>query len=428
MNIKITLSSIKKYIFALVLLCIGLFYFSFMKFTPKGNWFFATVILLLNVYMLVQSRKNMQTFLLGIILFYFNYSAIINYYYFGESSVLSFSQCNTTEYKGISIICLYIFSVIFFLCVDWDKIEVKELASQDVMNQFVFFCLVAVLILIWYMHLNRGELGNRYQVFNKAIFEYSYILFLFALYFSKQNKLRIAILTILLVLFVLQDGYYGGRISSLEFILVFYFIFYYKYFKPKTIFMIILGAIFLFSIVSLYRISYSVNGLSVNTIIQYITNSRFSLDSASNSYYSTLCAVKGYDSIDVLSRLDNFMGFIVDTMLGSADSYQLLPALLGSYGIYNIGGCWLTGYIYFWFGIFGVLLFSIGFTMFFKWCINSNKIYGKFIFMTILITIPRWYLYTLSAFFRGILLVSVCFFVVYLFNYFGNSRRKNEHI
>ncbi len=428
MNIKITLSSFRKYILALILLCIGLYYFSFMKFTTKGNIFFATIVIILNICMVVQSRKNMQTFLLGVVLLYFNYSALINYYYFGESSVLSFSQCNTTDYKGISIICLYIFSVIFFLCIDWDKIKVKKLVSKDVMNQFVFFCLVLLLVFIWYMHLDRGELGNRYQVFNSAIFEYSYILFLFALYFSKQSKIRVTILTILLLLFVLQDVYYGGRISSLEFILVFYLMFYYQYFKPKTIFFIIIAGIFLFSIVSIYRISYSVNGLSLNSIIEYIKNSRFALDSASNSYYSTLCAVKGYDSIDIYSRLNNFIGFIVDTLLGTADSYQVVPAFLANRGIYNIGGCWLTGYIYFWFGIFGVFLFSIGFTMLFKFCVNSDKIYGNFIFVTILVTVPRWYLYTLSAFFRGILIVSICFLAAYLFNYFGNYRRKNEHI
>lgn len=410
---KIAVNYLKKILVAFFLCIIFFVCHVVTPTTDVKNLMYAICVLVINVHILFRNKNNMQMFLVAIILLYFNYSAIINYYIFEESSVLSFSQCNTTELKEIAIVCLLLFMIILDFGVKWEQIPILRLKMSADRKKVAYYAICFVLVFVWCICLNRGSLGTSYRVFNISYFEYAYILFILALYFARGNKLQEIFLTVMLILYVLQDVYYGGRISSLEFILVFYIMLYYKFFTKKRIMIAIMSAVTLFSIVSVYRLTYSFNQVNLETVLSFVVDGRFSLDSASNAFYSTLCAISGKQKFLLAARMENFFGFIVDIFSGiTVGEYIILPEFLRLNGLYNIGGCWAIGYLYYWFGYIGVVIFSIAVVVIInKLATDTAKAYNKLFLMVVLVTIPRWYIYTPAALFRGIFL----FYVAYIF-------------
>lgn len=411
-------------VISFLLLLLGYCYYYLATFSYNKNLIFAILCIVLNIHIIYKCKNNIQLFLVNLIILYFNYSALINYYFFKHSSVLSFEQCNNNNTKGICIICLYIFMVCFDFFIDWKEIKLFKFDIYNKSN-FTWHILNLLLLLIYmYSLIKRGSINsNSYQVYNIAIFEYCYLLFILEIYFSNKTKSNIIFMSCILIIFLVQDVYYGGRISSLEFILVFYIMIYYKFLNKKKIIFIIIITISLFTIVSIYRISYSFDKISLGTITNKIFNTKFALDSASNSYYSTLCAVEAHNSMTTNQRLENFIGFVINDIIGiDLYNYSELPTLIHKIGYFNIGGCWYIGYFYFWFGINGILFSSIILTYIINKLVNShnNSNFNKLLYVVTISTIPRWYLYIPSALFRGIII----FTIIYCILYFVNNIKK----
>lgn len=414
---RIPISYLKRSLIAIFLIIFIFLFQCILEPSNVGNLILSLCCLIVNLHIIYRNKNNMQMFLIAIIIFYFNYSAIINYYIFEQSSVLAFTQCNTIELKETAIIGLLIFTIIIDCFVDWEKIPCYELRSLSNRKNIGFYIILVVLIFVWLICLKRGQLGNGYKVYNISYFEYSYILFVLGLWFANGNKLQEYVLSILLVMYVFEDVYYGGRISSLEFILVFYLMLFYKYFNKKRILIAIMSAILLFSIVSVYRVNYSLVSIDSEALLSFVGESRFSLDSASNAFYSTLCAIGGSNTFSPTFKMENFWYFILDAVIGiEMGDYETLPELLKTNGFYNIGGCWCVGYMYFWFGYMGIIVFSLFITLIVnKLSKMKTGNLQKLLFIIIFVTIPRWYLYTPSAFLRGIVLFGVFYFILKLF-------------
>ena len=116
--------------------------------------------------------------------------------------------------------------------------------------------------------------------------------------------------------------------------------------------------------------------------------------------------------------LPNIFHFFKYTFLGGISEYEILNSLTGKYQV-NYGGGLLTCYFYFWFGWLGVIFISIYIAFLYSTiknnCENKYSEYKEVLSIFIISTIPRWYLYMPNLLFRGILLFTIFYFIIYLF-------------
>lgn len=410
----------------MVLCFVSIFAYYFEKnYTYSKNLFLAVLCLVLNLHIVVKCKNNKQLFMFSIILLYFNYSGLINYYFFQHSAVLGFEQCNTVQIKGIAIICICIFMTILNFGVDWKNTKCYEIESDSVNSRIIYYGIVIILLFLWYYCLDRGDLGTTYVSVNMTIFEYAYLLFILAIFFAKGDRKKELILTGILLLYILEDIYYGGRISSLEFILVFFSMVYYKWFTRKQLIIGVVCGVVLFGFVSVYRSAYSVKGLSLESVISYISEGRFSLDSASNALYTSFGAIKVRDMTSHAYQLEHFKGFLIDLLTGQeVGDYITLQRVIANHGLYNIGGGWCIGYAYFWFGIMGVIIYSLITVFVIRKLVmrREHSALGDFLYVVAIATLPRWYLYNLAALYRGILLFTAGYLLIGCFIKIGKFR------
>ena len=95
-----------------------------------------------------------------------------------------------------------------------NKLDIKEYKLKTKDNIIMYFAIIIMLLYILVFEVDRGNM-NYYSVRISTLYAYSPILLLFLYYFSGGNKTRINIFVLISALFIVQDIYYGGRITSL---------------------------------------------------------------------------------------------------------------------------------------------------------------------------------------------------------------------
>lgn len=405
----------------LLIICIILlfYYYYCYDFTHTKNMFFAALCLGLNFHIVFKCRHNQPLFLFAIMLLYFNYSGFISYYFFEHSPFITFEQCNTVQIKGIAIIGICFFTLLLDFFVEWERAKSFEIISDSVNGKIGYYVLVIAIVSIclYYIYI-RGENGTSYIVANLPIFEYSYLLFIVGIFFAQGDRKRQYLLIAVLFMDIFVDAYYGGRITLLQVALVFFTMFLYKWFTKKQIILGLIGGVLLLSLISIYRRAYSLSGLSFNTVLSYVTEGRFAADSAANALYTTFGAIKIHDFYALDYRIEHFFGFLLDIVLGSeVNGYLPLQSLIINSGIYHIGGGWNIGYVYFWFGMPGIVLYSIIVVFIIRklFCPQKPSVLKYFYSIVIIVSMPRWYLYTPAAVFRSILIISMLYFLIHFF-------------
>lgn len=384
----------------------------YANYTFKTNRNVALLALYLSVTLLFRTRKSIILFLSSIMIFYFNYSVIMKEYIGFYKNVQSFMIYHTIYYYGITINMFVLFLIIFSRGMSIQKkIEVEFINRRY--NSLILIIIFVVLMLIWFFAIDR-QLSDTYGVKITSIYEYAYLLFIFAFYYSKDSKICNNLFIILAGVFVVQDLYLGGRITSLQIILVVFYMNYKRlHLRRRELLYGISGGILLFNFVDVYRVSYSASGITIGTLIKGILDSRFTLNTAYNAYYTTVTHVVAHSSTVFDERLNNFYGFLCDLIGIELNNYRYLSLYVRDLGLANIGGGWYMSHFYFWFGWIGVIGGSLLLVFIVNHIMRAIKCRKKDLYMlqliTILSTLPRWYLYTPLSFYRGIILVTVLY-------------------
>jgi len=409
MNTKVNAMFILKTLLA-VLISLYAIFFEITDFTMK---FDACLVLAFSLLFAIKARKNPLVLIIAAFILYSNYSIVMGEYLIGGDLGISYTEVKNIQYYGpaIRILLLFMSIISLFVKVQTKKSIEYKIISQD--NLLLYLLVVALLGYVFAFGINR-EVTSSYSVKITTLYGYSPILFLFGFYFKGKSKLRAFILYLLAAIFILQDFYYGGRITSLQIIIL---IAIYNFTEKITIMRLILygfAGIVMSSAVSAYRSAYSLNRVDLLSIINRIFDKFFVFDTSVGAYYATATHIATFEIIDIETKMESFFDFIKSIFLGSGNSIGNVSSYVSQNYFMNGGGGLLPSHFYFWLGWIGVIFVSIIIIAIVNNLNRNSSDLNKLIILAVVSRVPAWYLYNPINLFRGAILVVILFYAVFM--------------
>lgn len=386
------------------------------------------IILCATVRLLFKTKDNRLLFLMSIIIAFMNYSIVLGEYIFPDKLSVPMVEVKTESVYRELLIVFLIFISIFVFAMEKHNDTSLHLKPRD--NIFLFVAFIATCYIALMFDVNRADLsGQTYTVRVGSLFEYCKIFLLFAYFYSGEKLSRKIITVATAIVIILTDLKYGGRISTLQIILMLLITIFYDKLTVKRVLVGCAVGIVLINVASVYRNSYALENFDLSLFIRQLIDDRFVNDTATFAYYSSATHIAASNIATSNIRLKSLFDFIVSVFVGnSTNGTGDVSIIAKKYFYYVPGGGYIFSHYYFWLGKGGVILGGIILVSMLNGLINKIKLLQiggndnslpKLILATIVITVPRWYVYSPNQLFRPILLVCVIYLLT---NYLGSRR------
>ena len=398
----------------------------------QSNKIFGIFVIIFSLIFLYKTKGNLFTFIIAFFIIYSNYSIFVGEYLVGGELGIPLYQLKTEYHYGIAIRVLLIFVSIVALFLKPRVVEKMNFSLTPKENILIFYALYLVLILIWIFGIDKSASLNTYSVSITPIYEYATLIFLFAIYSSGFKRFRLYILIFMLVFFVLQDFYYGGRITSLQLILLFLVTVFLKKLSTKIIIFGGIIGILINSVIGVYRNKYSLDSIGVLDIIKDVFNNYFVFDTPVYAYYTTVAHLAATEFMDWSIRIKSFLAFIFAIFNGNNELSDVTRYVTNNY-YFNYGGGLIPTHFYYWLGWLGVILIACILIIILNKVGTAKKDLWKLISISIVITVPRWYLYTPLSLFRQVFFIVILYYAFLLahnslLSIAGKKRTYEKHI
>lgn len=394
--------------FFLILIMIYIF---FIPITSSLSNIDAIMVLLFSVIVLIKARKNLGLFIMFVFIAYVNYSVVMGEYIFFESLSVPMQEVKTELVYGITIRILLMFISIIALLYNGKCVDVLNIRLSLKNNWIIFSAIIVVLICVLFLGIDRGALDS-YSVRISPIFEYSKILFLFAYYYSGDKKNRKIVLFIVMSIFILSDFYYGGRITSLQILILMFITIFAKKITFKKVISFSGIGIVLNALIGAYRESYSIHTINVLNILNDMINNLFVFDTATFAYYASATHVAAFNVADTYTKINSFWNFLKAVVLGTSNNSSDVTILVRANYFHNYGGGFMPTHFYFWFGWIGVIVIAIIIVLIVNSWDPTKGDFNKILYLAFIINSPRWYLYTPNQLFRGVMIIVPILFII----------------
>ncbi len=373
----------------------------------------AILLLLFSIAFTLKNRNSNLLFIMSFFIFYCNYSIALGEYIYKPELGVPMSEVNNTYIYSKSIQILLLFTIVLTLFIEKPDDRFIKMCYED--NSVIFYVLILVILIIGIAGVNR-ERGHSYSVNITSIYEYSYILFLFGYHSSGNSVLKKYILSLILFSFVIQDFYLGGRITSLQLIIVFLICLFNDIINSKRIFIGSILGILINTLVGAYRVKYTFKGIIINDLIKDLFRNKFVFDTATYSYYAsaTHIATVDYHLVDNKTRLRSLFEFLKSIFLGGGNSTGNVTRYVSENYFLNIGGGVFPSHFYFWMGWMGVLIGAFILVYLINKMIRKNSEFGILSLVIIVASSPRWYLYNPLLLFRSQFILFILF-IAYIY-------------
>lgn len=426
------MKNIYEVVFKLIIILILLYFMIYFESSALTNKIFGIFVIIFSLILLYKTKRNLFAFIIAFFILYSNYSIVVGEYLVGGDLGIPLYRLKTEYYYGTAIRVLLFFISIVALFLKSRVVEKINFSLTPKDNIILFYALYLVLVLIWIFGIDRSANFNTYKIVITPIYEYATIIFLFAIYSSGFRRFRIISLMFLLLFFVLQDFYYGGRITSLQLILVFLITVFLKKLNANKI---IIGGtigILINSIIGTYRKEYSLDSMEVFDIVKGVFNNYFVFDTPVYAYYATVTHLAATELIEWQIRIKSFFAFIFSIFTGSNELSNVTSFVANKY-YFNYGGGLIPTHFYYWLGWFGIILIASLLIIILNRIGSAKKDIWKMVSISVVMTVPRWYLYTPLSLFRQIFLIVIlyCAFIIahnLLLNIGGEKRKSKKHI
>lgn len=393
----------------------------------------AVLILLNSILLVFVSKKNWCLLIISLFILYSNYSICFSSYINILESSFFTSYANTiTSFVSIGMLLLFIAIFTFLLSfIKEDTMNDKvDVFNNNKYNLLLCIGLIAVLMIIFVYGFKRpnnsGERGTE-----SSLYEYSIILLLIGYYYSGKSNILKFIFSFLLFCFSIKNFIYGGRIIGIQLLSLFFLLFITKYINKKTIVIsipILIIGCFLMIIIGEQRANLNLSFETLINILKKTSNNWFTLDTAYSAYFTSMTFVETAKIVGYSERLKLFFKFILSMIFGgSLIKDSSLPNYTRQYFEHWYGGV-LPFYAYFYIGYLGIIIITIYISTILKKLLTNikNKDFNKLALIYISATIPRWYLYSPSNIFRGILLLCLCYYLTLSIHNFMIFLLKNK--
>lgn len=375
----------------------------------------ALYILILSSYLLIMTRKNWYMLLISLVILYSNYSVVLpNYLFeskFSNPFITTFAGDNV-RYDALNIMFLFMIALIIIV----NPLECARLIKKQKKRSFINnkdYCLLIVIMLFFILAIilffgfgrpiYSGERGDP-----TAVYEYGIILFIIAFHYSGNRKSTVLPLSLLLLCFGAQNFIFGGRITAVQLILVWFIVLYSH--KVSWLKMFIVGIILFLLLVGIglmrqnIRISFDL----FNLVMRYLINNFGTLDTSYASYYASMTFLKTETFISFSTRFAYFIKFILSMLFGGSMIPDSNLATMTSQYYTHYGGGLLPFHFHFYMGCLGVIVSSFIVAVYMRLMArlaSEDSAVIKCLFCYIAATTFRWYLYSPSQLIRGALLL-----------------------
>jgi hypothetical protein len=353
--------------------------------------------------LLFKSRKDLGHFTLFVFITYAMITISTEYLSSTVTASSLFFYNEFTYNFSISILCFFITFVSIFYNY---KRDVTSYSVKCVDNTILYNMLVILSIGIMYFGMNRIN-TTVYSSKINTLYEYFALTVLFAFKFSGKSIRKKLVLVIIILIYILQDFSYGGRISTLQLGIMIVLVLFSKILSYKHIIIFSIPALLILNVVYIYRNNHSLNNIIPNLI-------SFLINSTKNYEYNTFSDVLYSSSAFIYSKLFifnwsipilSFVAFFLNIFLGGRFDYGNVTVLISSKISALGGGGYLPVFFYFWFDWLGVILISI----FIVWILNirlkhSNSEYWTLLTIVFISLVPRWFVYSPLVLFRYVFL------------------------
>lgn len=368
-------------------------------------------LLIISAMQVVRMKNNKILFLLFFMIAYFNYSIVVANYFIPSMRVNLHGVADVEKYYNTALIGLILFASSLFYFVRTPK---KGVTSIYIKNQVLFtlFFLITTGITLF---INEERIGGNSLLI--ILSEYKIIVFILACLFCGGKKKNIYALFILMMLFSIKEFLNGGRILSIQCILVFFFFFLARKFSIKAII-----ACCILGILGLNFIGQIRSGGTIGDFLDAFTSifkSYLVFDTVNFAFNASISHIATFTEIvSVGFRIQSLLVFIVSIVFGNSlinTDIAILTTYSSQY-FYNLGGGIITSYAQFWLGNVGVILMALIVAKLCNSITNPKSILPYLISVTFASTIFRWYLYSPLQIFRmAIFFILVCYFFIYLY-------------
>lgn len=365
----------------------------------------ALTILAVSIYNIYRTRKNRYLLLLNVIMLYFTYGIVMGEYLLqnNQPTFNNLRSFNGGEYYNRAVIMLFIFIVIYSIIIRNINYDISNnIKFKD--NSIIFICIYILLIYIGVFCIDRVR-STSYSVNISSAYEYSYILFIFLCAYTNNERIKKYMVLILACIFIIQDFYYGGRITSIQIMITILSTLYIEKINLKQISIGMFIAIIIMNTISVYRVSYSIDSISLGNIIENLTQEMFVDDTATHAYGASITHIAGSEYFSIRDRINSFLGFILSIFLGGGSEITKLGNVTSLvHTVYtNVGGGIIFSHFYFWLGNMGLYIapLIVG-TMIIKLLKGKGQL-SSLMLIGFITSMPRWYLYTPLALFRVVM-------------------------
>lgn len=392
----------------------------------RSDTVLAVLVIIMNVYCVIKSWKRDTLLIINAFILYSNISMFIYYWlpYLGltPNRIYGwFTQFPDVMQEGLNI--LYIFSVAVFAMFpevkDYKKGESLLKNSNKASNIMAIFMILGILLITAWKILDKINTG---KFTGSSIYEYMSILFIMGFYHSEGNKKNSGILVSLLFLNVGFVFVSGQRMAAIQFILIFFAVYFQNKIARSILFCGALVGIIGLNAIGMWRGSYHFDMTVFLKSITDLITKKMALDTAYAAEASGLAMIKLAGDYSVFDRVLFLGKFLLAIPLGSSivgTEAVLSEMTISSYPYHNGGGV-LPNYGYFYLGISGAFLLGVVVSLYLKLVANTGcqssdlrKIMSIYIFSTV----ASWYLYTPLPLFRGAMLLLIVYHLTTKFRF-----------
>lgn len=385
----------------------------------ETSYYVSYLILIMSIFGAIRARKNWGQFIIYGFILWCNYSICvanfispINNFFTGFKSDNVMILATNVLFLFTSIIVLFMPKVPKQKSSFFENNRNNSLISAGCIIAMAFFLLLTII----------KNSNNDGRLSTNSFYEYSIIFAIIGFYFSGNNKITRRIIIFLCLMYITFDLCGGNRALSIQMIIMLFLITYSHKAKFRIVlpFALLGAALLLF--VGTYRNSNGLSFSGISHVIQDSVHSKFLFDTSYSAFFTSCTFLKTEQLVSLTVRINLFFKFALSMIFGGnfIDGSNL-PAFTHDYYTHYYGGV-LPYYFHFYLGYFGVFIISLYVIFLQKKLFNdSNSGIKKCIMVYFVCSVSRWYLYSPSSIIRGILLISLVYFIC------GFVRQKNRN-
>jgi len=352
-------------------------------------------------------------------------------YFFFDIKISAYHQFQNIDAFSdtLRVFSIFIFTIFIFLRPKLSKNNSSAISDKIKKEDSILLFIISIFVIFFIILFGTtgqtifqnayGSLKVSY-FFNLAIFEYAYIFFIMAYKYSGKSEIRRVIIFIMAALFIIKDFLIGGRIESLQMIILLFILFWEKKINYKTLILFIIIGFYLLTAFGNIRGDIK----NFDNINMSILNPFGGITNQGEVFYSSAAFI-GLKNYGLLNTNKSFEYFVLSLILPSRYlpiKISDLPWYVSSFTPIG-GGGGIFAYFYVWFGIYGVVGIAIFLSFLINLAYKSSNEYLILYSVMVLSTYPRWFAYSPITLFKLCLYILPVYFI---YKIMFNSFRKGN--